>query len=390
MEITTSFEGIEDIIIADIKSAKEEILLAVVWFTNKRIFDVLTEKMESDKKFSAKLVVINDNINNRIGGIDFQKFISLGGVFFFAEKNIPMHNKYIVIDSKLVITGSYDYTYLAESINDENIIRIDGCCDIVQSYIDNFNTITSRMRPVKNIEDYITDYPPYFDMFSYNQYAVKDIYAQIQYLNGLGLIGDANKLQNSLSSDAANDQADSFVIYDVIYEQWKDDYYIDRIEAHRDEIIVKFRTTLDDSAWINAPGTRFVWFLCPSDNRALRKECYNIKNVCINNEIVLKQVTKGHLHYFYTEEQERTNWKDNDWGYKVNNKNEPIDDHGTIVPIEQIQVSKQDVLTCEVCFKIDNDELKNGIIDFVEGDDCEKKDNHWNAFKINMKLNREY
>ena len=105
MEITTSFEGIEDIIIADIKSAKEEILLAVVWFTNKRIFDVLTEKMESDKKFSAKLVVINDNINNRIGGIDFQKFISLGGVFFFAEKNIPMHNKYIVIDFQLVTTG---------------------------------------------------------------------------------------------------------------------------------------------------------------------------------------------------------------------------------------------------------------------------------------------
>ena len=40
MEILTYFENIEDKVIADLKAAEKEILLAMAWFTNKKIFDV--------------------------------------------------------------------------------------------------------------------------------------------------------------------------------------------------------------------------------------------------------------------------------------------------------------------------------------------------------------
>ena len=388
MEITTYFENIEEVIIADIKSAQKEILLAVAWFTNKRIFDALIERLNNDKHFTTKLVVINDNINNRIGGVDFQQFIASGGQFFFAEKNIPMHNKYMVIDSKLVITGSYNYTYLAEAINDENIIRINGGGDIIQSYIDNFDDIVSRMKPISNIKEYLSVFPPCIDMFSYNLYAIKDIYSQIEYLREMGAVAKSDELMNYISNDSIKEQAGNFEINDVIYEQWKSSYYIDRIKVDKKEIVVKFRTPISDGCFICSPGRRSAWYICPSGNNAIRKECCNIRNICINDKIILDYAEENYVYFFYTKAQ-RENFKDNAAEEKVNSENKLIDDHGNLIPVKQIKVAEKDILTCEVCFKNDDTEIINGMIDFVEGNGFDKKGNHWNAFKINMNLNRE-
>ena len=62
MEIQPFFEKIEDIIIEDIKASREQLLIAVAWFTNHKIFDALIERLSSGDGFTAKLIVINDNI----------------------------------------------------------------------------------------------------------------------------------------------------------------------------------------------------------------------------------------------------------------------------------------------------------------------------------------
>ena len=35
-----------------------------------------------------------------------------------------MHNKVIIIDDRIVVTGSYNFTYFAENRNDENVLII--------------------------------------------------------------------------------------------------------------------------------------------------------------------------------------------------------------------------------------------------------------------------
>lgn len=389
MEILTYFENIEDKVIADLKAAEKEILLAVAWFTNKKIFDVLIDKLKGNKDIVVKLVVINDNINNRINGLDFQQFISSGGVFYFAEKNIPMHNKYVVIDSKTVITGSYNYTYLAEFLNDENVVRIDGCGDIVQSYIDNFSNITSNKQPISNVKDYLEIFPPSVDLFSYKNYAIKDIYQEAELLRKSGKSDDAEKMINDIPVAVIEDAPKDFVINDVAYRQWKNSYYVDRIEVKSNRITIKYRTPLSDGCWLCSPGTPSAWLLRLSKNKEIYADCCEVKNVCINDNVILKQLKNGSVYSFYVNEKP-TLLSSNSIGYKINVQNQMIDSNGNLVPVEYIKFSKNDTLTCEVCFESNNTDFINGILDFIEGIGYESHDNHWNAFEINMVLNREY
>lgn len=388
MEIQPFFERIEDVVLTDLKAAKKEVLLAVAWFTNKKIFEVLLDKLKSDSTFVVKLIVINDNINNRINGLDFQRFISVGGVFFFAEKNIPMHNKYVVIDSDIIITGSYNYTYLAESTNEENIIRIKGGGDIIQSYIDDFNKLISDKKPISVVKDYLRIFPPCNDLFSYNNYAIKDIYQEAESLKHLGNLTEAKELINSIPASIPSEKNKFFVINNVIYEQWKETYYVDKVEVKSNRIVVKFRTPITDGCSLCSPNTQSAWFLCLSSNKEEKIYCYNVRNVCVNDSVLLKQLRKGYVYYFYIN-NEKTDFTNNACGYKVNDSKQMIDAKGNIVPVKQIKFSPNDILTCEVCFKTENWEFINGIIDFVEGNGFEKDNGHWNAFKINMALNRE-
>ena len=406
MEIKPYFEKIEDVIIEDIKASKKQLLIAVAWFTNHKIFDALIEKLCGNDGFTAKLIVINDNINHRPGGLDFQKFVSVGGSLYFAEKNIPMHNKYMVIDSDIVITGSYNYTYYAETLNDENIVRINGNGDIVQSYIKNFNSLVSKKPKITGVVDYLRVNPPAVDLFSYNNYALKDISLQTTIFNQMG---NTSEVQNStmnhqqtsgiaktlnpreiVDKDDTIKEYGNFVINNVIYEQWKDNYYIDKIEVRANIIKVLYRTIVSDGTWLCSPKTLNAWLIRSSNNKDIISDCYAVRDVFINSEMVISEAKSGTLYHFY-ENKIPTSFHLNAAGYNEdkNNRYHPIDSNGNLVPIDFIKTPKNGILTCEVCFLASNPELINGTIDFLEGSAGEKKKNHWNAFNIQMNLNRE-
>lgn len=120
--IEPHFKKIRPKILKAIKKAEKEILVAMCWFTNHNLFDALCKKLSEN--ITVSLVVLNDSINNRSDGLDFQKFIDLGGAFYFSDLESPMHNKYCIIDGLQVINGSYNWTYFAETKNYENITII--------------------------------------------------------------------------------------------------------------------------------------------------------------------------------------------------------------------------------------------------------------------------
>ncbi|MDT0685572.1 phospholipase D-like domain-containing protein [Autumnicola psychrophila] len=152
--ITPVFKDFKSHILLELDKAEETILVAVYWFTHKELFNKLCEKLEND--VSVSLVIFNDLTNNGIRRLDFQRFIDLKGKFYFSSFTNPMHHKYCVIDVKVLINGSYNWTYNAEGINKENIIIIKNHAEVINAFTENFQSLISELKEVEKVNDYIS------------------------------------------------------------------------------------------------------------------------------------------------------------------------------------------------------------------------------------------
>lgn len=242
MKIESYFSGIRSLILEDIRKAEKCIDIAVAWFTDLQIYQALLEKMS--KKVRIRLIVINDDVNNRIGGLDFQKFINSGGEFYFGDQESPMHNKFCIIDKMVLITGSYNYTYWADSKNEENVIRFEGFNDIIDTYCKQFEKIIGSLRAIQNVKQYQQTAPYIRDFYSFSNFIIRDAYQQSLDLKDKGLQKEAQQLLSDLDKTAINKESHNnhFIIKNVVYRQWKKDYYADKVEVINDEIIIYFRT----------------------------------------------------------------------------------------------------------------------------------------------------
>lgn len=171
--IVSLFDNIETKLISSLRNAEKEIRIAVCWFTNSNLFDIVCEKL--NEKVHIELIITNDPINNRFGGLDFNRFISLGGNFYFANNNKLMHNKFCVIDSKLVITGSYNWTYPANK-NHENILAIENEPLVINSYLTEFNKIKTNLSQLGEYKR--ENYTLSIDLLSKANYLKEDILYQ--------------------------------------------------------------------------------------------------------------------------------------------------------------------------------------------------------------------
>jgi phosphatidylserine/phosphatidylglycerophosphate/cardiolipin synthase-like enzyme len=111
--------GMEQLIISDIKSAKKSIKLAIYGFTNDNLRDTLIQAHNNgidvkiatdDSKFDSEDITVIKNAG--IPVISDEKSSAL------------MHHKFLVIDSSIVWTGSANYTYYSFYKNNENIVKI--------------------------------------------------------------------------------------------------------------------------------------------------------------------------------------------------------------------------------------------------------------------------
>lgn len=122
--IQAYFSQIKPVITQYIEEATSEICIAVAWFTHRDIFNAIINAL--DRKVGVSVILIDDIINRGPNGLDFAVFITKGGmVRFMNTRKLLMHNKFCLFDGKLLITGSYNWTYSAEMHNAENIIVTD-------------------------------------------------------------------------------------------------------------------------------------------------------------------------------------------------------------------------------------------------------------------------
>jgi phosphatidylserine/phosphatidylglycerophosphate/cardiolipin synthase-like enzyme len=69
---------------------------------------VYLDKQQVDYKYSQSRFLVQKGIKTRI-----------------SSNNYIMHNKFAIIDNRLLITGSYNWTFSANNRNDENLMVID-------------------------------------------------------------------------------------------------------------------------------------------------------------------------------------------------------------------------------------------------------------------------
>ena len=145
MELKAHFTNIHKVIMGHLEQAQADIVVAVAWFTDRDIFEVLCKKARSGVKVSVAL--IGDHINQGAGKLNFQKLENFGGLVVFlpasGRKERTMHHKFCVIDGATVITGSYNWSHKARS-NDENITVVTDSAEFAAKYLDTFNDLLNR------------------------------------------------------------------------------------------------------------------------------------------------------------------------------------------------------------------------------------------------------
>ena len=133
------FSGIRNRFIPCLDNATNKIQVAMAWFTSNELFEALINALNRD--VDVELILLDNAINYMYYAPDFNEFINAGGKLRIAGSEVGfMHHKFCVIDDSLAITGSYNWTYYAETRNVENIVISDNS-DIVMLFSAEFQRL---------------------------------------------------------------------------------------------------------------------------------------------------------------------------------------------------------------------------------------------------------
>jgi len=135
------FSDIKSVIISQLESASSEILIAVSWLTDRELFKILINKLETGIRIS--IITRNDYLNNHSNALPWQQFINLGGELRFCQAGKMLHYKFCVIDRNRAFVTSYNWTCFAGSNNRENIMLIDTP-EAIESFIEEFNFLCQQ------------------------------------------------------------------------------------------------------------------------------------------------------------------------------------------------------------------------------------------------------
>ncbi len=126
--------GCTDKIVRETERATREILVQMFLFTSVSLRNALVNA----QKRGVNVEVILDKGEQINQQYKTAKTLSKGGVSVYIDgRHANAHNKIMVIDRETVITGSFNYTYPAESKNAENILIIKSG-ELAKVYADNW------------------------------------------------------------------------------------------------------------------------------------------------------------------------------------------------------------------------------------------------------------
>ncbi|MSQ95480.1 MAG: phospholipase D family protein [Gemmataceae bacterium] len=137
--------GCQAAIVREMMQARSEILIQAYSFTA----DPLTFALVELKKQGVAVDIILDKSNEIDRYSDLHFFIENSMDVKIDHEHAIAHNKIMIIDRKVVITGSYNFTNQAEGDNAENVIVIKGNPELVNAYRENFFKHRDHAKPAQ-------------------------------------------------------------------------------------------------------------------------------------------------------------------------------------------------------------------------------------------------
>jgi hypothetical protein len=125
--------------------AEARLQIAVCWFTHAGIFHTVLDRLRNG--VAVELMLEYDRQNIRAEALDFELFLQAGGRIFVRREPGLMHHKFAVVDDRLVLTGSFNWTY---NTNAENLIVSDDPA-VVAGFRKEFARLRQGARPVTKI-----------------------------------------------------------------------------------------------------------------------------------------------------------------------------------------------------------------------------------------------
>jgi hypothetical protein len=144
------FKGIEKKLIELISMSNNSIKIAMAWFTNSEIKECLIKVKESNTNIEILIVVDDNEINKKYFLNSKNEFENVGIQIKKKVNDRFLHNKFMVIDELVTITGSYNYSKKANS-NLENIVVIE-CADFSSNYLRIFEFLTNASYVDENVK----------------------------------------------------------------------------------------------------------------------------------------------------------------------------------------------------------------------------------------------
>lgn len=122
--------GCEEEVLRAIRSARRQILVATYQLTNQKIRDALADA----KKRGVDVRVVVDETQENAA-----HFLKEAGVDVWVDRQHAIfHNKFIIVDGEVLLTGSYNFSRAAESRNAENLITIRNERKVVEGFVENW------------------------------------------------------------------------------------------------------------------------------------------------------------------------------------------------------------------------------------------------------------
>ena len=132
-------------IIKNINQAEAFINIAMYIFTDREIALPLIKARERGVK--VRLYLDKDQVEYKYSQSRF--LVQKGIKTRISTNNYIMHNKFTIIDNRILLTGSYNWTFSANNRNDENLMAIDDP-EIIEIFQNQFvNLWTNKYNPEK-------------------------------------------------------------------------------------------------------------------------------------------------------------------------------------------------------------------------------------------------
>ena len=131
-------------IVKEISAATRTITAAVAWLTDPEIVEALLAAAR--RRVVVQIAILDDHNNSR-GVASFERLKALGGRVCWIpaseRRSGSLHHKFCVLDSAVVITGSFNWTKTASKA-DENIVVVRGDKSIVHGFEDAFRILLDK------------------------------------------------------------------------------------------------------------------------------------------------------------------------------------------------------------------------------------------------------